>query len=69
MEDFYSLKQIQTVIKPRFYSLPCQFLMKIKIVINPMCACVRIPAQNGTSKTLKGEGEGRGARGWEDMCA
>ena len=29
VEDFYFREQIQTVIKPHFYSLLCQFLMKI----------------------------------------
>ena len=33
VEDFYSLKQIQTVIGPRFYPLLCQFLTKITITL------------------------------------
>ena len=46
VEDFYSLKQIQTVIRPRSYSLLCQFLMKIIIVINCVCECVKTYAEN-----------------------
>ena len=38
VEDFYSLKQIKIIIKPHFYPLLCQFLMKIIIVINSVCA-------------------------------
>ena len=46
VEDFYSLKQIQTVVRPRSYPLLCQFLMKIIIVINNVCACVKTSAED-----------------------
>ena len=57
-EDFYSLKQRQTVIRPRSYPLLCQFLMKIIIVINLMCACVKTSAAGDDFQSLsKGERE------------
>ena len=46
VEDFYSLKQIQTVIRPRSYPLLCQFLMKMIKVINLVCACVKTSAED-----------------------
>ena len=46
VEDVYSLKQIQTVVRPCFYPLLCQFLMKIIIVINFVCVCVRTSAED-----------------------
>ena len=45
VEDFYSLKQIQTVIRPRSYPLLCQFVTKITIVTNSVCACVKTSAE------------------------
>ena len=45
VEEFYSREQIQTVIKPRLYPRPCQFLMKIIPVITCVCACVRTSAE------------------------
>ena len=45
VEEFYSREQIQTVIKPRLYPRPCQFLMKIIPVIKCVCACVRTSAE------------------------
>ena len=60
VEDFYSLRQIQTDIKPRFYPLPCRFLMKIIIDINPVCACVRTSAEDDDFQRLSNGG-------WE-MC-
>ena len=58
VEDFYSLKQIQTVIRPRSYPLLCQFLMKIIIVINLVCACVKTSAEYDDFQSLsKGERE------------
>ena len=58
VEDFYSLKQIQTVIRPRSYPLLCQFLMKIIIVINLVCACVKTSPEDDDFKSLsKGERE------------
>ena len=56
VEDFYSLKQIQTVIRPRFYPLLCQFLMKIIIVINLVCEYVETAAEDDDFQSLsKGE--------------
>ena len=46
VEDIYSLKQIQTVIRPRSYPRLCQFLTKIMIVINLVCACVKTSAED-----------------------
>ena len=58
VEDFYSLKQIQTVIRPRFYPLLCQFLMEIIIVINLVSAWVKTSAQDDDFQILsKGERE------------
>ena len=46
VEDFYSVKELQIVMKPRFHPLLCQFfLMKIIIVINPVCVCVGTSAE------------------------
>ena len=58
VEDFYSLKQIQTIIRPPSYPLLCQFLMKIIIVINLVCACVKTSAEDDDFQSLsKGERE------------
>ena len=55
VEDFYFLKQIQTVIRPRSYPLLCQFLMKIIIIV---CACVKSFAEDDDFQSLsKGERE------------
>ena len=59
VEDFYSLKQIQTIIRPPSYPLLCQFLMKIIIVINLVCACVKTSAEDDDFQRLwKGGGGG-----------
>ena len=56
VEDFYSLNQTQTVIRPHSYPLLCQFLMKIIIVINLVCACVKTSAEDDDFQSLsKGE--------------
>ena len=60
MEEFYSLKQTQTVRKPRFYPLLCQFLMNIVIVINPVCTCVRTSAEDDDFKDFQTGGGGGG---------
>ena len=52
VEDFYSLKQIQTVIRPRSFPLLCQFLMKIIIVINLLCMCVKTSAEDDDFQSL-----------------
>ena len=52
VEDFDSLKQIQTVIRPRSYPLLCQFLTKIIIVINLVCACVKTSAEDDDFQSL-----------------
>ena len=63
VEDFYSLKQIQTVIRPRSYPLLCQFLMKIIIVINLVCACIKTSAEDDDFQSLsKGERGGERER-------
>ena len=55
MEDFYSLQQT----KPRFYPLLRQFLMKVIIDINPVCAkCVRTPAEDDEFQRLSMGGWG-----------
>ena len=57
VEDFYSLKQMQTVTRPRSYPLLCQFLLKIIIVINIVCAYVQTSAEEDDFHSLsKGEG-------------
>ena len=38
-KNFYSLKQVQTVKKPRFYPLLFQLSVKTIMVINPVCTC------------------------------
>ena len=59
----YSLKQIHTVIRPRFFPLLCQFLTKIIIVINLVSACVKTFAEDDDFQSLsrgwgwEGEGE------------
>ena len=59
VEDFYSLKQIQTVIRPRSYPLLCQFLINIIIVIKFVRTCVKTSAEDDDFQSLsKGEGEG-----------
>ena len=76
VEDFYSLKQIQTVIRPRSCPLLCQFLMKIIIVINLVCACIKTSAEEDDfSKSLKGGGgerererETERERVWVSVC-
>ena len=56
VEDFDSLKQIQTFIRPRSYPLLCQFLTKIRIVINLVFACVKTSAEDDDFQSLsKGE--------------
>ena len=52
VEDFYSLKQIQTVIRSRSYPLLCQFLMNIIIVINLVCAYVKTSAEDDDFQSL-----------------
>ena len=52
VEEFYSLKQIQIVIRPRSYPLLCEFLMKITIVINLACACVKTSAEHDDFESL-----------------
>ena len=42
---FLLAKQIQTVVKPCFCPLLCQFLMSVIIVISPAHACVRMSAE------------------------
>ena len=65
VEDVYSLKQIQTVIRPRSYLLLCQFLTKFIIVINLVCACVKTSAEDNDFQRLsKGERD-RGGGGRE----
>ena len=50
-----------------FYSLLCQFLMKIVIVMNLVCVCVKTSAKEDDFQSLsKGEREGGGGR--EDVC-
>ena len=44
VEDYYSIKQIHTVIKLHFYTLLFQFLMKIIMVINPVRIYVKTSA-------------------------
>ena len=68
VEDFYSLKQIQTVIRPRFYPLLCQVLKKIIMVINPVCACVKTSAEDGDFQRLSKGGRGGGGGGGGDGC-
>ena len=72
VEDLYSLKQIQTVIRPRSYPLLCQFLMKIITVINLVCACVKTSAEDDDFQSLsKRDREGgreRGGRERERVC-
>ena len=61
VEDFYSLKQIQTVIRPRFYPLLCQVLTKMIKVIDLVCACVKTSAEDDDFQRLsKGEEGGGG---------
>ena len=63
VEDVYSLKQIQTVIRPHSYPLLCQFLMKIIIVINLVCMCVKTSAEDNDFQSLsRGVGVGEGER-------
>ena len=58
VEDFYFLKQIQTVIRPRSYPLLSQFLMKTIIIINRVCACVKTSAEDDDFQSIsKGERE------------
>ena len=67
VEDFHSLKQIQTVIRPRSCPLLCQFLMKIIIVINLVCACVKTSAEEDDFQSLskrERERERQGAGGF-----
>ena len=59
VEDFDSLKQIQTFIRPRSYPLLCQFLTKIIIVINLVYSCVKTSAEDDDFQSLsKGGGVG-----------
>ena len=57
VEDFYSLKEIETV---KHYSTQCQFFTKIIIVINPVCECTRMSAEDDFQRLTKGE--------WGDVC-
>ena len=52
VEDFYSLKQIKIIIKPHFYPLLCQFLMKIIIVINLVYMYIKTPAEDDDFQRL-----------------
>ena len=52
VEDFHSLKQIQTIIRPCSYPLLCQFLRKIIIVINLVCACIKTSAEDDVFQSL-----------------
>ena len=61
VEGFDSLKQIQT------YPLLCQFLMKIMIVINLMCACVKTSAEDDDFQSLS-KGEREREREREGVC-
>ena len=63
MEDFYSLKQIQIVIRPRSYPLLCQFLTKIIIVINLVCVCVKTSAEDDDFQSLSKGGREREREG------
>ena len=67
VEDFYSLKQIQTVVRPRSYPLLCQFLMKIIIVINLVYMCIKTPAEDDDFQRLS-KGERERERERERMC-
>ena len=63
VEDFYSLKQTQTVIRPRSYPLLSQFLMKTIIIINRVCTGVKTSAEDDDFQSLsKGEREGERER-------
>ena len=70
--EFYSLKQIQRIIRPRSYPLLCQFLMKIIKVITPVCTCVKTSAEDDDFQSLsKRDREGgreRGGRERESVC-
>ena len=69
VEDFYSLKQIQTVIRPRFYPLLCQFSMKIMIVINLVFECVNASAEDDDFQSLSKGGREREREGErESVC-
>ena len=67
MEDFYSLKQMQTVIRPRSYPLLSQFFMKIIIVINLVCACVKTTVEDDDFQSLS-KGEREREREREGVC-
>ena len=54
VEDFYLLKQIQTIIKPRFHPVLCKFLMKIITVIYSVRACVRTSAEDDDFQRANG---------------
>ena len=47
VEEFHSLKQTQTVVNPRFYSLLFQFFMKIMITFNAVRVCVKTEGGRG----------------------
>ena len=53
---FFIFTKIQTVLKPPFYPLLCQCLMKIILVINPVCTCVRTSAEDDDFQTLSKAG-------------
>ena len=55
MEDFL-LPEANTVLKPHFYPLLCQFLMKIITVITPVCTCIRISAEQEDFQRFLGWG-------------
>ena len=48
---FFFQEQIQTVIKPHFYPQLCQFLMKIRPVINWVWACIKISVEDDSFLT------------------
>ena len=50
-------KQIQFVIRPCSYSRLCQFLMKIIIVINLVCTCIKTAEDDNFQSLSKGERE------------
>ena len=52
VEDFYSLDQIQTIIRPRSYPLLSQLLMKIIIVIKLVCVWVNTSAEDDDLQSL-----------------
>ena len=67
VDDFYFLKPIQTVIRPRSYPLLFLFLKKI-IIVKHVSMCVKISAEDDDFQSLsKGEGERERERGRESV--